>query len=277
MTDFRLFDYHLHLARLPHAEKLAIELAKRGYYFNTIACEPWEWALTQEIFKKHSELGPQTRSYLSFGIHPMIAATTGKTEISELRQILEQHPFASVGECGLDRRYPGYEPGGAQENLFFKQASMALQLGRDLQIHCVGDYDRMVKILKDAGFGTTGTESCSHTRPIFHRFGGNKNTVKEGVKMGGLFSLHEHSFRRKSVVEAIGFIPDENIRFETDADESFKIDKNFGDLPLFSTELSITPEQTAAALEEKLKATHNLWLKSIVPKDPGNVVSIING
>lgn len=216
-----MHDFHLHLARLPQPEQLAKLLAERDYGYVAIACEPWEWEKLREI------LGCADMKCAAYGIHPMIAANATQTDFARLREILTSDPNAQVGEAGLDRRFPGYEPGGVQETVFRRQAELALELHRDLQIHCVGDYMRIVKVLREVGFkggprvNATANAQSNVPRPVFHRFGGDLSVVRAGIEMGAIFSLHADSFRKKSTAAAIKAIPPESVRFETDADETY--------------------------------------------------------
>ena len=243
------FDAHLHLARLPQPLDVARELHKRGYKYKAVACEPWEWNAMQELWEKGSAEGWMEGCGLSFGLHPEIAAQVtegtlagGPEELwTELRRLLNAFPEAQVGEAGLDKRYNGYEPGGKQEEVFRRQAKIALELGRDLQIHCVGDYGRVIKILKEVGFGDAPAKYCA--RPVFHRFGGDSGIVKAGLSLGAIFSIHADSYRKKATREALALIPAENIAFETDADETFVLDTG------------ATPEETADRLFKTLMDT----------------------
>lgn len=208
-----MFDYHLHLTRLPYPAEVANLLKQAGTSYNNIACEPWEW-------EKSIEMG-ETRA---FGIHPMIATKVSEGEWERLTEILKQHPDAQVGECGLDKRFDGYEPGGVQEQVFRRQALLAKELGRTLHIHCVGDYLRVLEILADAGFDNGTSAAGTATQIVFHRFGGDISAVKAIRKAFGdcaIFSLHIDSFRKKSTAAAIKEIHQTRVRFETDADESF--------------------------------------------------------
>lgn len=245
-----IFDSHLHLARLPQPLELARELHERGYRYRAVACEPWEWKAIDGIWAKASEAGWLDGCGRSYGLHPMIAAQVAEGAINggpedlwtELRRLLESDPNAQVGEAGLDRRYAGYEPGGVQEKVFRKQAEMALELGRDLQIHCVGDYGRIIRVLREAGFGAL-------PRPVFHRFGGDAGIVKAGLSLGALFSIHADTLRKKATREALALIPREHLLFETDADESFietlVATRGSGD--------AITPQDVAVMLENTLR------------------------
>ena len=210
-----MLDFHLHLARLPDPRELDRQLAQCGYRYIAVACEPWEWDAVAGLEKGSREDGNSGLEGVAYGVHPMVATETSEEQFSRLADYLRGNSRAMVGEAGLDKRFPGYEAGGAQEKVFLRQAKLALELGRDLQIHCVGDYGRIVKLLQSAGFDGHGP------RPVFHRFGGDIGTVRAALPLGALFSLHADSFRKKSTAAAISLIPHENIRFETDADETF--------------------------------------------------------
>lgn len=203
-----MLDFHLHLARLPHAEELKKALERENYRYICIACEPWEWEKVQKMEEESA----------AYGIHPMIAAEVSEADFEILEGIIQQKKDASVGECGLDKRYPGYGEGEIQEQVFLRQVRLAVKYGRDLQIHCVGDYGRILKLLKAASYPPRNFETVP--KPIFHRFGGDAGLVRGALSLGAIFSLHADSFRKKSTAAAILQIPEANIRFETDADET---------------------------------------------------------
>lgn len=247
-----IFDSHLHLARLPQPLELAEELHKRGYRYTAVACEPWEWKTVDKIWAEASEAGWLEGCGRTYGIHPMVASEMAadpnfEGAFAELRLLLENDALAQVGEAGLDKRYAGYEPGGAQELVFRRQAELALELGRDLQIHCVGDYGRIVKVLRETGFG------AKRPRPVFHRFGGDAGIVKAGLSLGALFSIHADTLRKKATREALALIPRENLLFETDADETF-IET------LVATrgpKDDVTPQEVAVMLEDTLSSGYS--------------------
>ncbi|MCQ2060290.1 MAG: TatD family hydrolase [Fibrobacter sp.] len=230
-----LVDSHIHLARLPEPVALAQHLHARNIRWTAVACEPWEWTKLAQIWEECQQNGLTEGCNLAFGIHPMIASQVGDNEWRNLERFLLKYPAAQVGEAGLDKRFPGYEMGGIQESVFIQQAKMARELGRDLQIHCVGDYGRILTNL--------GTGSAANPRPLFHRFGGDIGIAKRALEMGVLFSLHADSFKKMATAEAIKIIPKDYLRIETDADESFM------NLPALE---SASPEQWAKYLEQIL-------------------------
>lgn len=253
-----IFDSHLHLARLPQPLELARELHERDYRYRAVACEPWEWKAIDRIWAEASEAGWLDGCGRSYGLHPMIAAQVAEGAINggpedlwtELRRLLESDPNAQVGEAGLDRRYAGYEPGGVQEKVFRKQAEMALELGRDLQIHCVGDYGRIIRVLREAGF-VAGLKCAGvkPPRPVFHRFGGDAGIVKAGLSLSAFFSVHADTLRKKATREALALIPREHLLFETDADESFV--ETF--IATRGPKDATTPQDVAVMLEDTLR------------------------
>lgn len=209
------YDNHIHITRLPHPRELAQELDRIGYAYTAIACEPGEWETLWELWL---DLDLKNKGCnLAFGIHPMAIAQATEPHKAELRRILERENSFMVGEAGLDRRFPEYGAGELQEQWFIFQAELALELKRDLQIHCVGDYGRAIALLKQAGFGKTK----EGPRPIFHRFGGDTGTARQILEMGGLLSVHASTLTKKSSRKAIAELPKEVLLYEIDADESF--------------------------------------------------------
>jgi TatD DNase family protein len=211
-----MLDFHLHLARLPQPTTLARTLIKKGLRFNAIACEPWEWEILQKM--ESSLFEGSTRNY---GIHPIAAANVTEADWERLESLLDNYPDAGVGECGLDKRYDGYAEGGIQEQAFRRQVMLARDFHRDLHIHCVGDYNRILLILKECDFPGKVKRGHAPAHIVFHRFGGDISTVLATQSMNPIFSLHQDSFRKKCTLDAIPQIPAEQMRFETDADETF--------------------------------------------------------
>ena len=177
----------------------------------------------------------------------MIAEQDSLQGLEQLRSLLQKFPKAYVGECGLDKRFPGYAPEEVQEEIFISQARLALEFNRPLMIHAVGDYRRILKILEDLGFPR------SNAFPIFHRFGGDKEVVKRALRMNALFSVHPDSFRKASTQASLSAIPRENLRLETDADENFPI-QNPDKTAKTPGEIAQALIQSLQSVEEKLKS-----------------------
>lgn len=101
----------------------------------------------------------------AFGLHPQFAQVQQET-FERLASFIERNREASVGECGLDKRFDGYALGGAQERAFRFQIGLAKRFNRRLVIHCVGDYKRLFDILK--------SEDGLSLEIFLHRFPGGK-------------------------------------------------------------------------------------------------------
>jgi len=306
-----MFDFHLHLARLPHSKQLTQLLLDRNYDFVAIACEPWEWREITQLKKEFSSgLKPVKVAY---GIHPMIATQASSETLTKLRMLIEEDKRAMVGEAGIDKRYPGYDD-GTQDKIFLAQAKLALEFKRHLQIHCVGDYMRVLKLLEEAGFKATSNQEPSQDatdssqvknlqaqnvtrlqeppRPIFHRFGGDLSVVKKALPYGALFSLHADSFRKKSTAAAIPHIPQERVFFETDADETFmrgnsatananNVTQSNAKGPVTSTATvdpgtgsGVTNESVAGVTSESAESDDNVFLSNA--KDPVTSTAIVD-
>lgn len=229
-----MFDFHLHLARISSPTEAGAALLQEGCGFNSIACEPWEWELNLKLMEnlKGKDCGVSHEQYARtrwfFGIHPMIVTRVNEKDWRRLEEILRNGPDVQVGECGLDKRFDGYEDDGPQERALRKQLELAAELSREVQIHCVGDYGRIIRLVQ---------QYQTLPQVVFHRFGGDISVVKSAIKLLGeraIFSLHADSFRKKSTAEAIREIPHSQVRFETDGDdESWTTERIISELRRF--------------------------------------------
>ena len=244
------FDSHIHLGRLPHPKELAQALDQAGYAYNAIACEPAEWVSLWNLWQNSDLKGKGCN--LALGIHPMSVVQARESHKRELQAFLGRDPRFQVGETGLDRRFPEYGPGELQEQWFICQAKLALELQRNLQIHCVGDYGRVISILKQVGFGKTPNSP----HPIFHRFGGDIGAARQIISMGGLISVHPSTLAKKSSRMALAEIPKESLLFETDADETFWSAEDSTGTPTIVAEL--VAQRLLDTLGNVRKAAENL-------------------
>lgn len=202
-------DSHVHLTRLPHFLETANILKSKGYTAVSSACAPWEWKALESLLPILDNLT------LAFGLHPAEIGPNIETDLESWRTFIKKHPKSWVGETGIDKRFPGYEPGEVQEKVLLIQAQVALENKRPLVIHCVGDYLRVFKALSSLGF--PAPESPIH----FHRFYPKTHLLGPILEWDCFISLHSDSFRSKDMDTFLTHIPNNRIGIETDADESF--------------------------------------------------------
>ncbi len=215
----RMQDAHLHLTRLPKALEIA-ECLKNANSYSMVssACTWEEWGALEKLLEVNCE-----NLFPAFGIHPQEAVRDQNFE-SKLRRLLEKYPGAYVGECGLDRRFPGYEAGGLQEKILDRQIRLAVEYKRPLVIHAVGDYRRIFEILSRYGFPD------SEIPVMFHRFGGDAEILARVKEFQGVVSIHRSSLQKTSSRNALKNAGNISVCYETDADENF-IETYFEKIP----------------------------------------------
>ncbi len=167
-------------------------------------------ATYEEDWDKIAELARAEAGWVlpAFGIHPWKAHRTRAGWVDRLKDRLEMHPLASVGECGLDQwiKAPGLE---LQKPIFEAQLRLAREMDRPVTIHCLKAW----KALFEA-FAVAPPPS----RFLLHSFNGSIETARRLIPAGAYFSfsgyfLHE---RKKAVVEVFKKLPPKRILLETD-------------------------------------------------------------
>ncbi len=148
--------------------------------------------------------------YASAGFHP--GNIIGDVTDDEFLQIecLAQHPSVkAIGEIGLDYHYDGFDK-AVQKNAFAKQIGLAKRLNMPIVIHSRDACADTLDVLKNEYKGTGA---------IWHCFGESVETAKIALRMGLCFSIGgtvTFANNRKAV-EAVKYIPLENILLETDS------------------------------------------------------------
>jgi TatD DNase family protein len=145
----------------------------------------------------------------AFGIHPWHAHTATPGWQERLRSLLENHPQASIGECGLDTwiSEPSME---IQQPVFLDQLRLARELGRPLTIHCLKAWSALFDAF---------SEAPPPPRFLMHSFGGSIETARRLIPRGAYFSFSGHFLhpRKSSVLEVFRQLPHDRILLETDA------------------------------------------------------------
>ena len=94
-----MFDFHIHLARLPQKRQLTQLLLDKNYDFVAIACEPWEW---DEVNMLKMEFSTEIKPFkVSYGLHPMIATQVTDKTLADLQkdEAAVERVFLEVNKC----------------------------------------------------------------------------------------------------------------------------------------------------------------------------------
>lgn len=145
----------------------------------------------------------------AFGIHPWHAheAATGWEE--RLRERLERHPTASIGECGVDQWVSSPGP-DEQVPVFAAQWRIAREMNRPLTIHCLKAWGLLFDVIH---------RETPPERFLMHSFGGSIETARRLLPLGAFFSFSGYFLhpRKHAVLEVFRQLPRDRILLETDA------------------------------------------------------------
>ena len=145
----------------------------------------------------------------AFGIHPWHAHTASPDWQGNLRSILETHPQASIGECGLDTWIT--EPSlDIQRPVFLDHLRLAHVMERPVTIHCLKAW---------AALFDSFAEVPPPARFLMHSFGGSIEVARRLIPLGAYFSFSGHFLhpRKARTLEVFRQLPLERILLETDA------------------------------------------------------------
>ncbi|MES2439237.1 MAG: TatD family hydrolase [Verrucomicrobiota bacterium] len=145
----------------------------------------------------------------AFGIHPWHAHTATDGWLGRLRELLEKHPRASIGECGLDQ-WISQPPLEIQLPIFTAQIRLAVETDRPVTIHCLKAWGALFDAFK---------QSPPPSRFLIHSFGGSIETARRLIPLGAYFSFSGHFLhpRKSAVLDVFRQLPHERILLETDA------------------------------------------------------------
>jgi TatD DNase family protein len=144
----------------------------------------------------------------AFGIHPWKAHTATDGWCERLADLLDKHPQATLGECGLDK-WVSFPPMDVQLPVFQAQLALSRETGRPLTIHCLKAWSLLLELLA----------AQAPPRFLMHSFGGSLETARQLLPMGAWFSLSGYFLhpRKSGVLEVFRKLPRDRILLETDA------------------------------------------------------------
>lgn len=89
--------------------------------------------------------------FATVGIHPNDCTQTWRNDFSAITQLVhhkKENKIVGIGECGIDRHYPGYNL-SRQYDAFKAHINLALEHDLALVIHSRDAYDETLKILEE--------------------------------------------------------------------------------------------------------------------------------
>ena len=198
------FDAHNHLQD-PRLGDVAAEARQAGVIRCVVnATREEDWTAVAGLAARHPEFVVP-----SFGIHPWHAHTATDGWQGRLRDVLEAHPGAGIGEIGLDKWVdsPSID---CQMPVFLDQLRMARELGRPATIHCLKAWGPLFDAL----------DRCeAPARFLMHSFNGSIETARRLLPAGAWFSCSGYFLRegKDRVLDVFRELPPDRILLETDA------------------------------------------------------------
>lgn len=198
----QFMDSHIHLQdiKLIHATDFIFQARQLGIKkFICVSAqeEDWLWALGW------AKCFPD-KVIPAIGLHPWYAAQCPKNWEECLEGLLQAHPKALVGECGLDGA-KGRDVSG-QLPFFEKQIMLAEKYHRPLLIHSVHAVRETLSALNSV-----------KTPFVWHSFAGSAETAAQIIKQGGYLGVNLGFLKSKHWKNVLKSIDVCNILLESDA------------------------------------------------------------
>lgn len=173
----------------------------------------------------------------SVGIHPWDAELANENLYNKLRELSCHKNCIAIGEAGLDFKRHNSDL-TLQNRVFDIQIALAEELRKPIIIHCVGDFNQVLRKL--AKYNVTS---------IFHGFNGSKIKLDHALESGSYLSLNANSISREGVKN----YPLDRIFLESD-DQDIEIEKLYEQFALARV-MSI--ESLKCKIEENFKCVFN--------------------
>ncbi|MCU0748106.1 MAG: TatD family hydrolase [Akkermansiaceae bacterium] len=166
-------------------------------------CED-DWAAVENLALAHPDF-----IIPAFGIHPWKAHTARDGWQGRLEKLLEKHPHAVIGECGLDQ-WVDSPPLSTQLPVFLHQLRIARETGRPPTIHCLKAWGALMDAFD---------EETPPDRFLMHSYGGSIEFARQLIPLGACFSFSGYFLHPKKakVLDVFRQLPMDRILLETDA------------------------------------------------------------
>eukprot|EP00242_Pyramimonas_sp_CCMP2087_P006114 CAMPEP_0198198322 /NCGR_PEP_ID=MMETSP1445-20131203/1807_1 /TAXON_ID=36898 /ORGANISM="Pyramimonas sp., Strain CCMP2087" /LENGTH=329 /DNA_ID=CAMNT_0043867851 /DNA_START=457 /DNA_END=1446 /DNA_ORIENTATION=- len=292
-TNEQLFDYladshchpqddmenvsHLNSMRVSHVAVMAerrsdwqnVERIYELYSGKAIPCfgiHPW-FSHLHALEGENTENAPLLESKSNDDVQAASVALKDRGDIPipasewkpELRRLLLKHPYACVGEFGLDKAAVLLDVGvrGVQPNFEHQTAlvrhhlQLAAELNRPVSMHCVRCYGFLEQL-----FRQMTPEECP-SKIMLHSFGGSPDIIKGFTKIPKVgtrfyfsFSSVINSKNMDKLVQRIQQVPDDRLLMESDQTSATKIAAGLVDI------CQVTALAKGWSLEETAQRTY---------------------
>ncbi len=193
-------DAHCHLKNICNysddLEKL-ISQGICGFICNAENPDNWDNILT--LTQQYNNV------YGCVGVHPWCIGSLQDDWVRDMQELLNKNSRLMIGEVGLDKNYPDLE---LQESIFMAQLELAIELNRPIHIHCVGAWDKMLRILKTY-------KGCVE----LHAFSASDEILKQLLKKDNVFFSYSAAVLdsgRQKLLEVVKNTPADRILVESD-------------------------------------------------------------
>ena len=167
--------------------------------------------------------------YCAFGVHPWFVENVKDGFGERLENLLKTNNNFMVGEIGLDKYKPNMDK---QIDVFIKQLNIAIRLKRNIFLHCVGAWDKILHILK---------QYKKSELPIIvaHDFNGNDEIIKQLLENYNImFSFNK--IDKDHDIHRIQQIPNDKILVESDGKNNILLKENIEKISKIKHELNIS-------------------------------------
>lgn len=180
------------------------------------AARPSEWDRLKSL--------PDPRVSRFYGVHPWYASEWGAVAEAALRSHLADDPGAGVGEIGLDSKRGDLSE---QVPVFQRQLTIAKELRRPVQIHCVGCEKQVLDTLRRIRPGVP---------VVMHAFS-NESYARPFADAGCMLSLNPRILARspERISRLVSSVPEDRLLLESDAPST---PRGFEGIPAFARSLS---------------------------------------
>jgi TatD DNase family protein len=168
-----------------------------------------------EVISMHGQIKYEN-TFFTIGYHPWWSFDIlNEVQVEVIKTALQNKYCLGIGECGLDK-LKGADA-SIQEALFLQHIHLANELDVPLIIHCVRQYDQVLKLRKKYG----------NTPWVIHGYRRNNQLAKSLIDQGIKLSVAPFAQMNQSFAECLQFLPCDAFFIETDSDYSHTIKERY--------------------------------------------------